>query len=1337
MSDQPKIRYDIEAAVSGDSDVNRLAAELEKLDGSIDPALAERARTTAQSLRELGQTQAAVQQFVELRNATARTATELATAQTAVDRFTAEMGAAENPTRAQATQLGKLSAALKEAEDAHGRNVVALAREEQALRAAGVETTRLEATQVGLYQQLQETEQALRQLAGEGALAAIGQSTQQVASELQQAEAAVQAFAQKLTAAEGPTEAEAQQLKQLSTTLEKGRDALQSQVDTLERHRAALTAAGVPTDALQKQQAELAGSLTTTAAQIERLDDAYQQAQAAQREFAAQQKAAAEAVEAEARAQQEFAEQAERARRIVQQSDYRAMFDQIEQQADEAAAAQKRLTDATKRVSDAFGLLGIKSRASIEADIVAINTALDTLARNSRISGDEFDRAFNAGQVKIKALRGELDGVAAPAEAGSKGIGLMSSAVGQLAGAFSAYEAGRFVVNAINDLEQMRRVLTLVTGSTETAAQQLQFLRDVANEAGVASGQIGDAFAKFVASTQAAGISLKTSNEAFAAVTRAAGTLGLSSADAEAALRALGQMASKGKVSMEELSQQLGERLPAVLATTAQGLGVTTSQLTKLVESGKVLADEEFFAAFSRGLNAAFVDGAQKVDGLSASFARMKNAATEAVGVFADGGGADAMKGAMVALATAIGPVLLGISALFDGVTTGARQLGTVVAALVTRDFANLGPTLNKQMDDMVERQSRMSEIFQRAIGLADGAKAATQGHAQALQGAATAAQQTAQANTDATAATENLATALGRGASEAAANAQAQGASASAATANATAQAQAGAATATAGDQAAGAGGSWLRLTSVYKDAQTALEKQITAQAERVKAAEKEGALLVQIADLTGNEAAKREAAATAAQGQAAASSALATSQAQLVASQQAELAALEEYVRRNGDAGGQRLKQIDTLRQEIEQSRAKRDAMQAEASGLELLADRRRVEIQLAQDNSGKLAELRGRYDEARQTVEAYRILLDRGAISQTEFNAKMAAAAGAANLYRDALSDLGRKIEQTGQLKQADINVSNAKISVTRQEAEAALRMAEATGNEAAATDAKVKIKQAEIESIKNKVAAAQAEHDTALAKIEADRKEAEQTGALTPEKERELEIRLKNADAKLIEAQGSGKVVAGLEAEISALRNKATVAAAAAAAGTSQTAGVIGQADQSPNTDFRSVPVGAKDNGDGTYTDAFGETFDKKTGQSKGKTANSGGGFSGPIDNTTRDDLFKRFDAGTLTANDRKAAEAVLAAAQTNQQAFNKAGWDNRGFMQTTDKARAVLERIASLEELSKRSSNTGNTTHNVNITLGGKTTTINTASAADANSLADFMKQLQAAAGVAQ
>lgn len=79
----PKIRYDIAATASGAAEVEKLATEFEKLDGAVDPQLAERARVAAQALRDLGQQQGAVDTFVALKRDSLAARENLALAQQA------------------------------------------------------------------------------------------------------------------------------------------------------------------------------------------------------------------------------------------------------------------------------------------------------------------------------------------------------------------------------------------------------------------------------------------------------------------------------------------------------------------------------------------------------------------------------------------------------------------------------------------------------------------------------------------------------------------------------------------------------------------------------------------------------------------------------------------------------------------------------------------------------------------------------------------------------------------------------------------------------------------------------------------------------------------------------------------------------------------------------------------------------------------------------------------------------------------------------------------------------------------------------------------------------
>ena len=57
-------------------------------------------------------------------------------------------------------------------------------------------------------------------------------------------------------------------------------------------------------------------------------------------------------------------------------------------------------------------------------------------------------------------------------------------------------------------------------------------------------------------------------------------------------MRATSQVFSKGKVSAEELRQQLGERLPGAFTLFADSMDMTPAQLDKALEQGKVTLDD-------------------------------------------------------------------------------------------------------------------------------------------------------------------------------------------------------------------------------------------------------------------------------------------------------------------------------------------------------------------------------------------------------------------------------------------------------------------------------------------------------------------------------------------------------------------------------------------------------------------------------------------------------------------------------------------------------------------------------------------------------------------------
>jgi len=183
-------------------------------------------------------------------------------------------------------------------------------------------------------------------------------------------------------------------------------------------------------------------------------------------------------------------------------------------------------------------------------------------------------------------------------------LGLSATAVSSLSAALGTLAVGEFLrqsVQAAIELETITRKLTNTLGE-QGAAGALNFTRGLADDLGLSFKTLAQTFSSFTAAATAANVPIETQRDLFAAVSKAAQQLGLSDDELSGSLLALQQVASKGTVQMEELRGQLGERLPIAFAAAARGLGLTQQELIKLVESGKLTADQ-FFPALTKGLN--------------------------------------------------------------------------------------------------------------------------------------------------------------------------------------------------------------------------------------------------------------------------------------------------------------------------------------------------------------------------------------------------------------------------------------------------------------------------------------------------------------------------------------------------------------------------------------------------------------------------------------------------------------------------------------------------------------------------------------------------------------
>ena len=180
-------------------------------------------------------------------------------------------------------------------------------------------------------------------------------------------------------------------------------------------------------------------------------------------------------------------------------------------------------------------------------------------------------------------------------------------------------------------LDAINSALTAVLGSSEAAAAQFQQLSQFADQYGLNLVAVGEAYKNFAAAAVSANVPLEQTNYIFESVAKAASVLKLSNEDLKGSLNALSQMISKGTVSAEELRGQLGERLPGAFNLAAKAMGVTTSELGKMLENGEIMAGD-LLPKLALELNKTFGDKiVGSVDSLQASVNRLDNSFTNAV----------------------------------------------------------------------------------------------------------------------------------------------------------------------------------------------------------------------------------------------------------------------------------------------------------------------------------------------------------------------------------------------------------------------------------------------------------------------------------------------------------------------------------------------------------------------------------------------------------------------------------------------------------------------------------------------------------------------------------
>lgn len=234
--------------------------------------------------------------------------------------------------------------------------------------------------------------------------------------------------------------------------------------------------------------------------------------------------------------------------------------------------------------------------------------------------------------------------------------------------------------------------MSIIKGSTKAAGKEYEFLLAISNRLGVQVETSITQYHRLAAALKNVDTTGELTRHIFSGISQAAVVLHARGHDVTLIFEAVQQMASKGKLSLEELQRQLGNTLPGAVSMSARAMmqsqeyveaGIKTAsqaeqKLREQIKKGTINV-YEYLARFSNQLKLEYGKGVEYAsDQFTANFNRMKNAIFE---FYRMAGSSEAMAG--------LTKLIREITALFnDNAGQGALGLGQSLGA-VFEDMAN------------------------------------------------------------------------------------------------------------------------------------------------------------------------------------------------------------------------------------------------------------------------------------------------------------------------------------------------------------------------------------------------------------------------------------------------------------------------------------------------------------------------------------------------------------------------------------------------------------------------------------------------------------------------
>ena len=378
----------------------------------------------------------------------------------------------------------------------------------------------------------------------------------------------------------------------------------------------------------------------------------------------------------------------------------------------------------TATVEVEFDFSGAMARLKADIDqamrgiVRAVDQAMGQGERSTERASTEMARDFQRSGERIEAALNEVvialrEVAASAAVTGNSG----AASMGRMAGAAAALKTGLLAVGvgavaglgaltgfglkAAADLEQVQIGMAALVGSTQEAQKFLGELQQFAASTPFEFAGVADASRRILAFGQAVGITREEVIPTLTTIGSLVSVLGGTQESIDSVVRAFGQMASKGRISQEELLQ-LAEALPGFNANAAIAAAMGTDVATAMekITAGEVDATTGINALLAGmaqfpGAAGAMAAQAQSLTGVFSTFKdtlsiAMTNAFQPVI---------PEIKGALAELTPILGEAIGELApSLGAGLSAVLPLLGKLVKAIVpilTPILNALGPVLD------------------------------------------------------------------------------------------------------------------------------------------------------------------------------------------------------------------------------------------------------------------------------------------------------------------------------------------------------------------------------------------------------------------------------------------------------------------------------------------------------------------------------------------------------------------------------------------------------------------------------------------------------------------